>query len=204
MANKPTVVRAYTLVGDYQKDEDLTDIEVSLHGYRDGVELPGSPLDEFNETDTAFHSVDRGSNGYPEFFLPIEWTAAGTITVRAQVNPQGPNHYEEKNTSNNEASLTLQFQETPVFSIRTLRVCQPGADGQKDCAKGMGGEAFFTLFNMLPAAWVGDNAVDYDIWDTEPLDWPRPLNTAEEWDRLIVALEATYNVAIDREILSPS
>jgi len=195
VAHKPTFVRAYAKLGDYRGDS-LRDIELTVRGYRDGVELPGSPVRSVGDTDSAFPAPDRASGSLPSVLLPMDWTTAGAITVRAEINPPGERHFEEQDSANNQASLTLQFQDRPAFSIRTVRVCHPGEGGAQECASGMGGEAFLTLLNMFPVAWDGPNALDFDTLDTPPVVWSTPLATVAEWDRLLGFLELLYGSVV--------
>ncbi|MBL8211065.1 MAG: hypothetical protein JNK87_10155, partial [Bryobacterales bacterium] len=73
-AGKATAVRVF--VRQQGRPEAIVgNITIALRGYRDGTELPQSPLRAANAAITASLSPDRGSSANAQnFVLPADWT----------------------------------------------------------------------------------------------------------------------------------
>ena len=96
---KPTLARVFVALPTPPPNGVLPGVNVELHGYSHGHELPGSPLmpvggpasisrrDDFLDWVSAQHSPD----GAFDFMLPADWTTAGDghLTLKATVIPPG-------------------------------------------------------------------------------------------------------------------
>lgn len=113
VANKTTFVRAFPAVDI----ADTPNVTARLHGFRGGVELPGSPVTSI--APAVFVSTGgaaRGSLGNTfNFWVPMSWRS-GTVEFRAVINPTGA--IPENNTVNNSFSKVVTFNsKAPVCTV---------------------------------------------------------------------------------------
>src|SRR5215813_7751921 len=85
IANKATAARAF--VRQTGRPEALiSGVTVVLRAFRDGAELPTSPLRAVNPAITASPSPDRTkATDAQNFILPASWTMAGRLDIRAEL-----------------------------------------------------------------------------------------------------------------------
>ncbi len=102
VARRTTVVRGYAHL-TYPQPPDRPSafpVPAQLHGTKNGATLPGSPLMPVNGSvnvgplgDATQHSklqaLREHADGGWNFVLPMEWTNAGDISLRLDVNPSG-------------------------------------------------------------------------------------------------------------------
>ncbi|MCB0081849.1 MAG: hypothetical protein KDE47_13000, partial [Caldilineaceae bacterium] len=122
VAGKSTFVRSFARIAN--SSEGFTEIPlwppVVLHGSRDGVRLPDSPLRPLNYTPIRTNAADRTTlNGSFLFQLPASWSE-GTVTLRAEVNPM--HTLAETAYANNSAQRTVTFQPTQGICLDFLPV----------------------------------------------------------------------------------
>jgi hypothetical protein len=111
--DKSTFVRAFPAVDI----ANTADVSAVLHGFRNGVPLPGSPLTPMSplvyvQTSGALR---RNLNQSFNFWLPLSWRS-GNVTLRAEINPNGT--INESDVDNNSLSETRSFSpEAPVCMV---------------------------------------------------------------------------------------
>ncbi|HLF01500.1 MAG TPA: hypothetical protein VI547_05960, partial [Anaerolineales bacterium] len=126
VANRKTVVRVYPWV--FLRNGQLAAISLTarLHGQRDGVELPGSPLSPANGVvyfDPAWTLADmRGNAGRSlNFVLPRSWTQAGNLSLTVEIAPTAMPGVSECTScaTNNTSYLSgVRFQQVQTKRIR--------------------------------------------------------------------------------------
>ncbi len=89
VAGKRTLVRVYAEARGV--DVSIPDVRCDLRAYRGAAELPGSPLGSLNRValepgETHLEQRPVAEKSF-NFFLPPEWTAAGSVRFLATVNP---------------------------------------------------------------------------------------------------------------------
>jgi hypothetical protein len=111
--DKSSFVRVYPAVDI----ADTADVRAVLHGSRNGVPLPGSPLSPISPlvyvrtSGAARQNLNQSFN----FWLPTSWRT-GNVTLRAEINPTGT--ISESDVDNNTFSLTRSFSpEAPVCMV---------------------------------------------------------------------------------------
>jgi uncharacterized repeat protein (TIGR01451 family) len=148
--DKTTFVRVYPAV-------DIVDRRVGarLRGFRGNVELPGSPLRPINPAVTVRTSgADRAFLSHTfNFWLPESWLS-GNVTLRAEINPDGP--VLESNTANNSLSLTRTFTAKAPVCIVTVPVRTAGVQLYR---AGRGGLQFERIIDRFKSLWP-----TYDVW----------------------------------------
>ena len=88
---KSTIVRAYGKVVENSKGLANLQVSASLRAYKDGIELPGSPVFAANYpaldtvSDLATLRTDRSRSFY--FAMPQSWLVPGTVNLNFTVNP---------------------------------------------------------------------------------------------------------------------
>ncbi len=120
VARKPTYVRVY---GRQNSGPDALGVQARLIGTRSGSPLPGSPLSPLDgvismATGVGFNRANA-TDGWI-FKLPDSWITAGTITLRAEVDPSG--FYTDSNPANNALQGNFNFQNQPPVCVVTLPV----------------------------------------------------------------------------------
>ena len=127
-----TFARVFSTIRVPPLNSTLPAFECQLHGFRNGVELPYSPIAPVHGTsivaggDTVTDTMRANKNIGSLFAIPYSW-AQGTITLRANLrninfNPD-LNHSTETNTANNEFTLLdVPFAPTKGLYIAPFRL----------------------------------------------------------------------------------
>ncbi len=117
VADKQTYVRVHV-----SSPVNVTDVFATLSGKQGFVNLlpvlnPGNPGSDI----TVRTAPDRGQiNDSFWFELPSSWTAAGSLTLTARLDPN--NAKNDLVLGNNTRTLTVNFQETPPLRLRLVDV----------------------------------------------------------------------------------
>ena len=113
VADKTTFVRAFPAVDI----ADTPNVTARLHGFRGGVELPGSPVTSIAPmVFVSTSGAQRSSLGQTfNFWVPMSWRS-GTVEFRAVINPTGA--IPENNLVNNSFSKVVTFtSKAPVCTV---------------------------------------------------------------------------------------
>ena len=113
--DKQTVVR---LVPTVTRDFGLETPTGLLYGYRNGVELPGSPLSPHGrdtvriDADAELNEAARDANELLtlNFLLPVSWTTAGTISLQGVLDPENELGECEECWENNHLDTQATFE----------------------------------------------------------------------------------------------
>jgi len=99
VAGKTTYVRVY---GGVAADNRAEAVQVSLSGWQNSIELPGSPLYPVHAARTLVPGEDwdraKADSGWL-FQIPTSWLEEGTLTLLAEIDPL--NSYDDPDTTNN-------------------------------------------------------------------------------------------------------
>ena len=120
VADKTTYVRAYAkqIAGP-----STPNVEARLVGLRNGVALPGSPLQPVNGVRALANggSFDRArlNDGW-YFLLPSNWIGVGDVTLRVEIDAR--QIHSDPDRSNNQISQTLNFQKAPPICVIAVPV----------------------------------------------------------------------------------
>ncbi len=120
VAGKMTHARFFARIAASSLAEQLLSPPVVLHGTREGVELPGSPIQAELLPQPVLRSdaIDRTQQDVNAFLfrLPDSWTGSGALTLRAEINAGGA--ITETNFSNNASTATVTFvQSRPITTV---------------------------------------------------------------------------------------
>jgi hypothetical protein len=191
VAGKKTAVRAFAKVPD--GSDPLIGVTGLLHGLRNNVELPGSPLQSANGLITASPHPQRDNpNDSLIFVLPPEWTTAGDTQMVAEIAPASGT-----DTSANTPSmpLTATFA-APAnlpspFIVYYWPLCYqpPGADLL--CPTDAISHADVWLRKMYPLA--EDNVI-YSRWMVPFKIWHKPLNTRQDVQKFLEVARKMYDL----------
>jgi hypothetical protein len=192
VADRRTVVRAYPWVENHSA-ANLPPMIARLWAYRDGVLLPGSPIEPQNpllshiseDWDLATMRADAGKSW--NFVLPSAWTASDpefksfSLRFIVEVNPPGPGHQPECQGCNVDNQVTLVGQEfvtVPTLVIQPYFVQHTLTDLKNEQVTYLGPsqQAFEALMRsvqgMLP---VGDLGHGLIILPPTNVEWQGPL-----------------------------
>lgn len=177
IAEKPTVARAfarlwYSSIGERQITSPA--LNVILEGTRGGSPLPGSPLVAHQTGPILLNPSTRldPDNRQFLFYLPPEWTAPGTITLTARVNPWRA--IDEIDYGNNAVSETVLFENRAcvgisIYPLRHTHGTQQGAEGRTYSPRYQGtldrAEALLPTPRMAVRFEGGSPLEEYE-WDT--------------------------------------
>lgn len=115
VASRPTVVRVYARTSQSTAQSGVV---LSLNGTRNGIALPGSPL-QLGPL-PAPPNPSRGDYASSfNFTLPSTWLS-GNVALVATVDPQ--NAVAEANEANNQASASLAFTAVPALNITIVPI----------------------------------------------------------------------------------
>ena len=173
VADKATLARVFIGLGsEAVQPPEVTGI---LRGRNAaGVELPGSPLHPLVEPIRAPNRPNRGASfDALTFILPHDWTAAGTITLQAEVNPNGS--VAETDRTNNTREQTAVFLPRNEFAVRWFPVCylrKSDTDGSCPSTNIMSQEE--KMARMYP---VGEGRLSYSRLDVPRWTWPYRFST---------------------------
>jgi hypothetical protein len=118
---KPAFVRVYPRLAETHGDLHGLNVTAQLRGFRNGSELPDSPLFPVNATVfLKTQEADRMElNQTFNFWLPESWRS-GTVTFQAELNPDGA--VNEFNTANNVYSVVKTFNDKKPLCIEVVQV----------------------------------------------------------------------------------
>ena len=154
VADKYTVARVFGKLVSSEA-EPVKGIPMILRGFRNGMELPDSPIvNTINYVET-WRNINRELVTHG-FFLPDSWIAAGSLELLADINPDRA--IDESSFSNNTASAMVTFNTKPAMSLRYLPVCIELPGLPKDCPSGLIG----TYGDMIPQLFpVAESKLTY-------------------------------------------
>lgn len=115
VANRNTVVRIYAKTTGLQP---VNDVYLSLTAFRNGVQLPDSPLVTGPWAVFTNPSPGRYAETY-NVSLPTSWLS-GQVVLSASVD--STNSIRETNETNNAATATVMFNEVPSLNIKIVPV----------------------------------------------------------------------------------
>lgn len=161
-----------------------------VRAFRDGEELPNSPLLVQDRDLSIYEEADRESPYYLTPLLPSEWTTAGETLLSFEINPAGEESLSESNRADNEGTLTVTFHERPRLDIRARAICLQTGDSQPECPAPHGNvEEAVHLFSLLP---FQAGRVSYEELPLPPLIWKHPMVTSDDWNRLVLFLRHSH------------
>lgn len=127
---KPTYVRAFL----ESADGSMVRAQGRLRGYRDGVELPGSPLTPINAEGVLVDGVafaDRAQfDGSLNFALPASWTMLGATRLELEL-PGGVTCADE-NGETLPCTTTVDFEEGWSTDVAYRDIDWPGREDELD------------------------------------------------------------------------
>jgi hypothetical protein len=142
VTEKSTYVRVYPAV-------DLADtphVTMILHGYINGYELPGSPIQpvwpELLVHKTGANRADLADSFL--FYIPTSWRS-GTVELQAEINPG--NVIPESNTNNNTFSQTVTFSPVNPVCVVFVPVRTHGSTASTDMP------GFFSIIGRMVSLW---------------------------------------------------
>jgi hypothetical protein len=111
VAGKPTAVRVYLASG---AASPVVGVRLALHGVRNNVPLPGSPLYISNAT-VMPGSMSENFGTTVNVSLPESWLGSGPLTLTAVVDDAG--WFKETNEGNNGLETTVTFNDLAPLNI---------------------------------------------------------------------------------------
>jgi len=115
IAGRPTVIRVYAKTN---VSLPASNVHVSITGYRNGVQLPSSPLILGPRTVTQTWSRSDLNTSF-NIQLPQSWWS-GNITLQATVDAY--NAVEEVNETNNTVSSAISFHNVPNLDVMAVPI----------------------------------------------------------------------------------
>jgi len=195
IAGKSTITRVFVDLGA-STPAPVTGVTGLLHGFRDDIELAGSPLKPAGGPISAPKSPSHALLGDTlNFRLPPDWTAAGNLRLVAEVLP--PDGVNLLSTSHNILPGNFVFR-TPAnlpasFYVYYWPLCyQPPGAAAPACPSANIGLADTFLDKLYPLA---DNGIQYLRWNIPQRTWRQPLTTDADVDRLIASFRKFYDMA---------
>ena len=124
ISGRQTVVRLHP----FALEGTQSGIRAALHAYRDGVELPDSPLRPQGRQGVTirpgadYGNVHTNMDSTWNFLLPTSWTASGDLDIVGIVDPE--NTLDECGTclENNVREQTLHFTASESLTVRPVRM----------------------------------------------------------------------------------
>ena len=114
VAERRTLARAYL-----SSVLNVGGAQGTLHGYRNGIELPGSPLAAATDIQGQTNGGDRVNlNDSFLFDLPPAWTLEGGLTLDAEVDPNHLIH--ETNENNNSFQTLVVFNPRKAIKVTSV------------------------------------------------------------------------------------
>lgn len=198
IANKSTAVRVFALVSG-NNSQPLAGVTGILHGFRNDVELPGSPLAPVTKSITVPVQFNRANAGDSlNFQLPKDWTTAGPVRLVADVSP--PEGVTEQNTANNilpedVTFTTLSNIPNPIY-VYYLPVCYepPGTNKQCPTAYVSGADSLIPKLYPIP-----DDGLQYLPWQVPQKTWREPLVTEADVSKMFTTLRKFYLMLDDQK-----
>ena len=168
VADKYTIARVFAKLvsGD---TEPVRGVPMILRAFRNGAELPDSPqVNTLGATETwrapARTSIAHG------FRLPDAWRTAGTIELRAEINPDRT--LEEPNYNNNTGSVQATFVTKPGLALRYVPVCFEVPGLPKTCPTNLAGSFDYLIPQLFP---VAESKYSYQALAVPEQVYPRAL-----------------------------
>ena len=177
IANKSTAVRVFAAVTG-NSSQPLAGVTGALHVFRNGVELPDSPIFPNNNPFTVPVHYDRNSaSDSLNFFLPRSWTAAGSIKLVADfIPPQGVTGHPY--TVPQPITFTALSNIPNPINIYYWPICyQPPGAAEKACPSDDLSGADSLIPKLFP---IPDDGVRYVPLQTRQRTWTRPLIQPED------------------------
>lgn len=197
VAGKKTAVRVFAKAPD--GSAPLAGVTGRLQGFRDNVELPGSPLIPANGLISASaHPLRINPNDSLIFVLPPEWTTAGATRLVAEIAPAAGI---DPNTDNNVLDKTFNFAPpanlpSPLI-IAYWPLCYQPAGQVLQCPTDNVSRSDVLLRKMYP---LPDDGVVYRRWMTPRKIWQSPLNTDDDAARFLGQARKLYSMTVDRVV----
>ncbi len=199
VANKPTLARVFVGVGDRAPAESVR-VQAWLHGYPADSDTPltGSPLKRPKQSlrpgaPARPGTHDRGSlTESVNFELPDAWIRAGSITLVAEVDPEGkiPN---ERRDNNFGGQATFKFFPRPSLAIAYLPLCvQTPASGKKCPKEEIIANSAGFLKSVFP---IAPNDVHYFPVLLPVETWVGDPNDPDQRQELLKHLRKVYDTA---------
>jgi PKD repeat protein len=190
VAGKDTAARVFVYTGDFAPGP-VPGVTALLRGFRDGLELPGSPLAPINGTITVPYDITPDeTDGSFNFLLPIEWTIAGDLRLEAEVDPAGT--VNELRRDNNTYSMTVPFIPRNSLDVAYIAVCyQPDPDEPALCPSDSIATHHELLAKFFP---VSTGGLHYHPFDVPELLWTEPFDDPDDIYDLVVNLRSMYDV----------
>jgi Peptidase M66 len=188
IAGRPAIVRV--TVNVQNGSEAVLGVSARLHGVRNGVELPNSPLSPFNNGGSIVAPLTPNGENFGHtlnFQLPTNWTTGGTLVLWAEVNPNRAVN-EANYADNRSADLTLNFVAVPTLQIVLVPIAyQPNGAGpvmRPDLTQN--NQGLTNLQNLYPIA---------DVQTTLHSEYlfTGALNGGAGWGQLLDQLTAVRN-----------
>ncbi|HEY3171454.1 MAG TPA: choice-of-anchor D domain-containing protein, partial [Thermoanaerobaculia bacterium] len=194
VADKSTAVRIFVGLGSDTAAIQPPQVGATLRGFNAiGAELPGSPLNAVNAPIRAPNRPDRAAANDSFFFkLPPEWTAEGTIKLRAEVNPDGA--LAETNRTNNTAEQNAVFIHRNEFTVRHVPICYLT---NINCPSAFIDLEHTKMSKIFP---VGSERLSYSRLKVPTWIYPYRFATSSDFDYLITLLRLRYEMANDSSI----
>jgi hypothetical protein len=193
VANKSTAARVFATVSG-NNSKPLEGVSGLLRGFRNGAELPDSPLSPTNNSFTVPVQYNRASAADSlNFLLPKDWTADGSLQLTAEVSP--PDGVTEQNTANNTYPLPQPITFTgptgipyPI-NIYYWTFCYQPPGAEKECPEADVSSADSFMPKVYP---IPDDGVRYLPLQTPQRTWTKPLITQADVNRMFITLRKIY------------
>lgn len=120
--DKPTLVRVYASIAEQQGQLPGLSVAAELHGERDGIAFPDSPLKPYNGDLFVRYPDDLDRWAFDEsyyFWLPPHWRH-GNVEFTAVINPDGA--INEFNSANNSITLTRNFNDNDPLCVEMVSI----------------------------------------------------------------------------------
>lgn len=175
IVGRPTVARLFARTVR-ESVGVVTGVPARLRGFRDGVELPGSPLSPEGSGTinvSAFETFEDRENDETKswnFLLPESWTSqAGEIGLRGIIDPDNGMDECESCQDNNELPATVEFSRGRHLQIQPYRVLHPATSPFteqmiQDTLEGILATYPYEQITILPTKDHGVSAAD-DVMD---------------------------------------
>ena len=196
VADKSTVARVFVGLGSEAAIFDPPTVGGILHGRNaSGAALPGSPLAPLYGPIRAPNRPNRELATDSLFFrLPREWTLPGTITLRAEVNPNSS--VAETDRSNNVSERTALFLERNELRVSWFPVCYDDTM-TVECPTNSVDQDAQRMRSMFP---VGDFRLPYTQLKVPTWTYKKKLATDRDQNEFMKLLRLRYELINDVSI----
>jgi len=189
VADKSTVARVFLGLGSETSVFQPPQVRATLHGRNAaGAELPGSPLQAENAPILAPNRPNReATHDSLNFKLPPAWTTEGTITLRAEVNPDGS--VAETDRTNNAREQQAVFIHRNEFAARYLRICYLANTNCPSVFVPINADKMRKIFP------IAGGSLSYEPLDVPTWIWPYNMASPAGWSYLTASLRLRYELA---------